>query len=45
MVIPVESHPDEDDPESRLLMPTREEGPFLPFERFVETIVKSQTKI
>jgi redox-sensitive bicupin YhaK (pirin superfamily) len=45
MVITVDSHPDEDDPESRLLMPTREEGPFLPFERFAETFAKSRTEI
>lgn len=41
-MITVESHPDEDDPETRLLMPTREEGPFLPFERFAETFAKGR---
>jgi redox-sensitive bicupin YhaK (pirin superfamily) len=34
----VSSHPELDDPSTRLLMPTAEQGPFLPFDRFAETV-------
>ncbi len=41
----VGSHPDEDDPQTQLLMPTQEEGPFLPFERFGETLAKNRMEV
>jgi redox-sensitive bicupin YhaK (pirin superfamily) len=33
-----QSHEDLSDPSSRLLMPTVDQGPFLPFDRFAETV-------
>src|SRR5687768_1762565 len=37
-VVIVSSHHELDDPSTRLLMPTAEQGPFLPFDRFAETV-------
>lgn len=37
-VLTIASHPDLSDPSTRLLMPTAEQGPFLPFDRFAQTV-------
>jgi redox-sensitive bicupin YhaK (pirin superfamily) len=39
------SHEDLDEPTSHLLMPTVEQGPFLPFERFAETLATRRTQL
>src|SRR5438445_10531705 len=38
-------HEDLDEPKSHLLMPTVEQGPFLPFERFAETLATRRTQL
>ena len=34
----IQSEPDQDDPQTRLLFPTARQGPFLPFERFADSV-------
>src|SRR5437899_9253621 len=39
------SHEDLSDPTSHLLIPTVEQGPFLPFDRFAETLATRRTQL
>jgi len=39
------SHEDLSDPTSHLLMPTAEQGPFPPFDRFAETVVTRRMQV
>ena len=41
----VRSHPDLSDPFTRLLMPTAEQGPFPPFDRFADTLATSRVQL
>src|SRR5438445_13884848 len=38
-------HEDLSDPTAHLLMPTVEQGPFLPFERFAQTLATRRTQL
>ncbi len=40
----VRSHPDLSDPSTRLLMPTTEQGPFPPFDRFADTVANARVQ-
>lgn len=45
MVVIRSSHEDLSDPTSHLLMPTAEQGPFLPFDRFAETVATKRKQV